>query len=55
MQGFEVFPLIGEVGRVGWQNIQINNTGITREEAVTQFKSWKNEMRERLKMKEKTR
>lgn len=55
MPGFEAFPLIGEVGRVGWQNIQINNTGITREEAVTQFKSWKNEMRKRLNMREKIR
>lgn len=36
-------PMIGLVGRVGWQNHAMQERGISRLDAVSTFKSWKNE------------
>ena len=36
-------PAIGLVGRVGWQNHAMQTRGISRLQAVSTFKTWKNE------------
>ena len=36
-------PVIGLVGRVGWQNYAMQTRGISRLQAVSTFKAWKNE------------
>ena len=36
-------PVIGLVGRVGWQNHEMQTRGISRLQAVSTFKTWKNE------------
>jgi isopenicillin N synthase-like dioxygenase len=38
----EEAPLIGQVGRVGWQSYQMQTAGLSRTEAVARFKPWKN-------------
>jgi len=43
-------PTIGQVSRVGWQNWQMQTTGIPRIEAVAKFKPWKNETLRHLRM-----
>ena len=42
-------PAIGQVGRVGWQNWQMQTLGWTRPEAVAAFKPWKNDALSRLR------
>jgi hypothetical protein len=41
-------PIVGLVGRVGWQNHQMLYAGLQRSQAVAQFKTWKIGMREKL-------
>ena len=42
-------PMIGLVGRVGWQNHAMMTQGLTRLQAVSSFKSWKNHTVARLR------
>jgi len=48
----EKVPLIGLVGRVGWQNHAMQTRGLSRIEAVSSFKGWKNEMVGKLRSKD---
>ncbi len=41
-------PIVGLVGRVGWQNHQMLFSGMDRTQAVAQFKTWKMTMRDRI-------
>lgn len=42
MEGQEVpVPIVGLIGRVGWQNHMIQTQNATRQEAVVGFKTWK--------------
>lgn len=50
----EEVPLIGLVGRVGWQNHAMLTLGLTRLQAVASFKSWKNETVARLRAEPRT-
>lgn len=42
-------PAIGLVGRVGWQNHAMQTRGLSRREAVSAFKTWKNATMARLR------
>jgi hypothetical protein len=42
-------PIVGLIGRVGWQNHMIQTQNATRQEAVAGFKSWKIKALARLK------
>ena len=45
----EEAPLIGLVGRVGWQNHAVQTDGVSREEAKARFKPWKTKAVRRLR------
>jgi hypothetical protein len=42
-------PIVGLIGRVGWQNHMIQTHNATRQEAVAGFKTWKIKALARLK------
>ena len=45
----EDVPLIGLVGRIGWQSHAMQTRGLSRLEAVSTFKTWKNDTVARLR------